>query len=99
MYDKLAAICLFWYYCLLHKLSFTHMDFLHLSGLLNRFLWMQDMYPPCGEESLLFKTSVGFIDHLQEILGALLTGCTLVIPSFSVLKENILSIPAYLQVQ
>nr|GEW67459.1 putative acyl-activating enzyme 19 isoform X1 [Tanacetum cinerariifolium] len=66
-------------------------------GLLNRFLWMQDMYPLCGEESLLFKTSVGFIDHLQEILGALLTGCTLVIPSFSALKENILSIPAYLQ--
>ncbi|PWA36315.1 Acyl carrier protein-like protein [Artemisia annua] len=66
-------------------------------GLLNRFLWMQDMYPLCGEESLLFKTSVGFIDHLQEILGALLTGCTLVIPSFSVLKENILSIPEYLQ--
>ncbi|PWA62540.1 Acyl carrier protein-like protein [Artemisia annua] len=66
-------------------------------GLLNRFLWMQDMYPLCGEESLLFKTSVGFIDHLQEILGALLTGCTLVIPSFSVLKENILSIPTYLQ--
>lgn len=70
---------------------------LHLSGLLNRFLWMQDMYPLRGEETLLFKTSVGFIDHLQEILGALLTSCTLVIP-FNVLKENILSIFEYLQV-
>ncbi|XP_071689989.1 putative acyl-activating enzyme 19 isoform X2 [Rutidosis leptorrhynchoides] len=66
-------------------------------GLLNRFLWMQDMYPLHGEETLLFKTSVGFIDHLQEILGALLTSCTLVIPSFRVLKENILSISEYLQ--
>ncbi|KAL7616053.1 hypothetical protein Lser_V15G03171 [Lactuca serriola] len=66
-------------------------------GLLNRFVWMQDMYPLCGEETLLFKTSIGFIDHLQEILGALLTTCTLVIPPFSVLKENILSITEYLQ--
>ncbi|KAJ9558530.1 hypothetical protein OSB04_013144 [Centaurea solstitialis] len=66
-------------------------------GLLNRLIWMQDMYPLCGEETLLFKTSVGFIDHLQEILGALLTTCTLVIPPFNVLKENILSITKYLQ--
>ncbi|KAI7752862.1 hypothetical protein M8C21_016536, partial [Ambrosia artemisiifolia] len=66
-------------------------------GLLNRFLWLQDIYPLCGEETLLFKTSIGFIDHLQEILGALLTSCTLVIPSFNVLKENILSITDYLQ--
>ncbi|CAH1441006.1 unnamed protein product [Lactuca virosa] len=66
-------------------------------GLLNRFVWMQDMCPLCGEETLLFKTSIGFIDHLQEILGALLTTCTLVIPPFSVLKENILSITEYLQ--
>ncbi|KAK9058216.1 hypothetical protein SSX86_023056 [Deinandra increscens subsp. villosa] len=66
-------------------------------GLLNRFLWMQDIYPLCGQETLLFKTSIGFVDHLQEILGALLTSCTLVIPSFSGLKENILSIIEYLQ--
>nr|XP_043608968.1 putative acyl-activating enzyme 19 [Erigeron canadensis] len=66
-------------------------------GLLNRFLWMQDMYPLSGEEILMFKTSVGFIDHLQEILGALLTSCTLVIPSFSVLKKDILTITEYLK--
>lgn len=66
-------------------------------GLFNRFLWMQDTYPLCGEENLLFKTSIGFIDHLQEILGALLTTSTLVIPPFNVLKENILSITEYLQ--
>ncbi|KAI3826872.1 hypothetical protein L1987_00931 [Smallanthus sonchifolius] len=57
----------------------------------------QGIYPLCGEETLLFKTSIGFIDHLQEILGALLTSCTLVIPSFSELKENLLSITEYLQ--
>ncbi|KAJ0810137.1 putative transcription factor WD40-like family [Helianthus annuus] len=66
-------------------------------GLLNRFLWMQDIYPLHGVETLLFKTSIGFIDHLQEILGAILTNCTLVIPSFNSLKENILSITEYLQ--
>ncbi|KAL4561450.1 hypothetical protein LXL04_033616 [Taraxacum kok-saghyz] len=66
-------------------------------GLLNRFIWMQDTYPLYGEENLLFKTSIGFIDHLQEILGALLTTCTLIIPPFNALKENILSITQYLQ--
>ncbi|KAL8204386.1 hypothetical protein R6Q57_010009 [Mikania cordata] len=66
-------------------------------GLLNRFLWMQDMYPLHGEETLLFKTSISFIDHLQEILGALLTSCTLVIPFYSGLKENIVTITEYLQ--
>ncbi|KAH9706700.1 putative acyl-activating enzyme 19 [Citrus sinensis] len=46
-------------------------------GLLNRFLWMQDLYPLHGEELLLFKTSISFIDHLQEFLSAILTACTL----------------------
>lgn len=69
-----------------------------ISGLLNRLLWMQGVYPLCGEEFLLFKTSISFIDHLQEFLSALLTGCTLVIPPFQELKNNPLSLVDYLKV-
>ncbi|KAJ6291821.1 hypothetical protein OIU76_023832 [Salix suchowensis] len=56
-------------------------------GLLNRFWWMQELYPLHGEEAILFKTSISFIDHLQEFLSAMLTTCTLVIPPFHELKE------------
>lgn len=50
-------------------------------GLLNRFLWMQRRKPLCSEDVLLFKTSVSFVDHLQEFLSAVLTSTTLIIPS------------------
>ncbi|KAK2991840.1 hypothetical protein RJ640_025746 [Escallonia rubra] len=66
-------------------------------GLLNRFLWMQELYPLHGEELLLFKTSISFIDHLQEFLGALLTSCTLVVPPFHEIRENPFSILDYIQ--
>ncbi|XP_058228620.1 putative acyl-activating enzyme 19 isoform X2 [Rhododendron vialii] len=66
-------------------------------GLLNRFLWMQEFYPLGGDELLLFKTSISFIDHLQEFLGALLTTCTLVIPPFNELKENSFYVHDFLQ--
>lgn len=66
-------------------------------GLLNRFLWMQELYPLHGAENLLFKTSISFIDHLQEFLSAGLTACTLVIPPLSELRQNILSIIDFLQ--
>ncbi|KAL5834751.1 hypothetical protein ACOSQ4_014248 [Xanthoceras sorbifolium] len=66
-------------------------------GLLNRFLWMQDLYPPHGEDILLFKTSISFIDHLQEIFSAILTACTLVIPPVIELKRNLISIIEVLQ--
>uniref|UniRef100_A0A0E0PSK2 4-coumarate--CoA ligase n=1 Tax=Oryza rufipogon TaxID=4529 RepID=A0A0E0PSK2_ORYRU len=49
-------------------------------GLLNRFLWMQRWKPLCSDDLLLFKTSVSFVDHLQEFLSAVLTCTTLVIP-------------------
>ncbi|AQL02562.1 Putative acyl-activating enzyme 19 [Zea mays] len=49
-------------------------------GLLNRFLWMQRRNPLCSDDVLLFKTSVSFVDHLQEFLSAVLTCSTLVIP-------------------
>ncbi|KFK29611.1 hypothetical protein AALP_AA7G156500 [Arabis alpina] len=66
-------------------------------GLLNRFLWMQELYPVVGEQQLAFKTSVGFIDHLQEFLGAILNSTTLVIPPFTLLKENMTSIIDFLE--
>ncbi|KAH8480748.1 hypothetical protein H0E87_030849 [Populus deltoides] len=66
-------------------------------GLLNRFWWMQELYPLHGEETLLFKTSISFIDHLQEFLSAMLTTCTLVIPPFHELKEYPFSLVNVLQ--
>ncbi|KAM6542784.1 hypothetical protein CsatB_007231 [Cannabis sativa] len=66
-------------------------------GLLNRFLWMQELYPLNGDETLLFKTSISFVDHLQEFLSALLTACTLVIPPFNQLRENLFSIIDFIQ--
>ncbi|XP_034887159.1 putative acyl-activating enzyme 19 isoform X1 [Populus alba] len=66
-------------------------------GLLNRFWWMQKLYPLHGEEALLFKTSISFIDHLQEFLSAMLTTCTLVIPPFHELKEYPFSLVNVLQ--
>ncbi|GFY90408.1 AMP-dependent synthetase and ligase family protein [Actinidia rufa] len=67
------------------------------TGLMNRFLWMKELYPLVGEELLMFKTSISFIDHLQEFFGALLTACTLVIPPFNELKENLFYVYDFLQ--
>jgi len=72
--------------------------FIFLPGLSNRFSWMQGMYPLNGQELLLFKSSVSFIDHLQEFLSGILTACVLVIPPFNELKENLYSIIDFLQV-
>lgn len=66
-------------------------------GLINRFVWMQELYPLQGEEILLFKTSISFVDHLQEFLGAILTACTLVIPPYNELKDNVFSVVDFLQ--
>ncbi|XP_069155693.1 putative acyl-activating enzyme 19 isoform X8 [Solanum lycopersicum] len=66
-------------------------------GLLNRFLWMQGSFPFQKEEILLFKTSISFIDHLQEFLGAILANCTLIIPPFNQLKDNIFLVVNLLQ--
>lgn len=59
---------------------------------------MQELYPLQGEEILLFKTSISFVDHLQEFLGAILTACTLVIPPYNELKDNVFSVVDFLQV-
>ncbi|GMH00678.1 hypothetical protein Nepgr_002517 [Nepenthes gracilis] len=66
-------------------------------GLLNRFSWMQKFYPLHGEEILLFKTSISFIDHLQEFLAAMLSGCTLVVPPLNEFKANLFSLVDFLQ--
>ncbi|XP_020599643.1 putative acyl-activating enzyme 19 [Phalaenopsis equestris] len=55
-------------------------------GLLNRYWWMQDQYPISREDVLLFKTSISFVDHLQEFLGAIMAGALLVIPTYQKLK-------------
>lgn len=47
---------------------------------------------------MLFKTSISFIDHLQEVLGTILTASTLVVPPFNLLKENIFSVLHFLEV-
>ncbi|KAK6143083.1 hypothetical protein DH2020_023431 [Rehmannia glutinosa] len=66
-------------------------------GLLNRFLWMQEMYPLHEGDVVLFKTAISFIDHMQEFLGAVLSTCTLVIPPSNLLKENIFYVVDFLQ--
>ncbi|KAL4199523.1 hypothetical protein AMTRI_Chr03g51560 [Amborella trichopoda] len=57
-------------------------------GLINRFLWMKAFYPLHEKEVLLFKTSISFIDHIQEILCAILTCAPLIVPPFDQLKAN-----------
>ena len=56
------------------------------------------MYPLHEGDVVLFKTSISFIDHMQEFLGSILSTCTLVIPPFSQLKENVFCIIDFLQV-
>ncbi|KNA23758.1 hypothetical protein SOVF_022220 [Spinacia oleracea] len=65
-------------------------------GILNRFLWMQELYPLKEDDILLFKTSISFVDHLQEFLAPILAGCTLVVPPFDELKGNLFGIVDYL---
>ncbi|KAA0039622.1 putative acyl-activating enzyme 19 isoform X1 [Cucumis melo var. makuwa] len=66
-------------------------------GLLNRFQWMQENFPSSREELLLFKTSISFIDHIQEFLSAILTSSVLVIPPMKELKENLCSVVNFIQ--
>ncbi|XP_049936722.1 putative acyl-activating enzyme 19 isoform X3 [Nymphaea colorata] len=61
-------------------------------GLLNRFLWMHTLFPIRLEDVLLFKTSISFIDHFQEVLGAILAPATLIIPFPNELSADPLSL-------
>ncbi|CAM8910952.1 unnamed protein product [Rhodiola kirilowii] len=67
-------------------------------GLLNRYFWMKESYPLSTDEVLLFKTSVSFIDHLQEILGPVLSSTTVIIPPLSMMKENLFHMVDVIQV-
>ncbi|CAO2826447.1 unnamed protein product [Amaranthus hypochondriacus] len=66
------------------------------NGVLNRFLWMQDLYPLKEDDVLLFKTSISFVDHLQEFIAPMLVGCTLVVPPLDELKGNLFNLVDYL---
>lgn len=59
---------------------------------------MQELFPSSGEELLLFKTSISFIDHIQEFLSAILTSSALVIPPVKEIKENLYSVVNFIQV-
>ncbi|MCL7045729.1 hypothetical protein MKW94_008913, partial [Papaver nudicaule] len=66
-------------------------------GLLNRYVWMQELFPILKEETLLFKTPISFVDHFQEFLSAMLTCAPLVIPPCQELKANPLCIVDFLK--
>ncbi|KAG0491982.1 hypothetical protein HPP92_005380 [Vanilla planifolia] len=57
-------------------------------GLVNRYYWMQNQYPISPEDVLLFKTSISFVDHIQEFLGAILAGALLIIPPYKELNSG-----------
>ncbi|KAI3904560.1 hypothetical protein MKW98_014740 [Papaver atlanticum] len=61
-------------------------------GLLNRYFWMKELFPILKEETLLFKTPISFVDHLQEFLSAILDCAPLVIPPCQEIKANPLCI-------
>ncbi|XP_024536242.1 putative acyl-activating enzyme 19 isoform X1 [Selaginella moellendorffii] len=67
------------------------------TGLLNRLQWMEDSYPHSSSDVGLFKTAIGFIDHLTESLGPLFAGASLVIPCERDIKRNPLGLLNYLQ--
>lgn len=48
-------------------------------GIINRLYWMWDTYPYCESDICCHKTSIGFVDHIAEILCPLLKGIPLVI--------------------
>ncbi|KAK9095580.1 hypothetical protein Scep_027049 [Stephania cephalantha] len=66
-------------------------------GLLNRYRWMQELFPSHGGDIFLFKTSISFVDHLQEFISAILSSTPLVIPPFEELKTNSFYIVDFLQ--
>ncbi len=43
-------------------------------GLINRLYWMWDTYPYSENDICCHKTSIGFVDHIAEIMGPLLKG-------------------------
>ncbi|MBV9531367.1 MAG: amino acid adenylation domain-containing protein, partial [Bradyrhizobium sp.] len=60
-------------------------------ALMNRIDWMHEVYPFAGGEVACCKTSIGFVDSVWEMLGALLAGVpTVIIPDEIVLDPEAL---------
>ena len=58
-------------------------------ALMNRIDWMHEVYPFARGEVACCKTSIGFVDSVWEMLGALLTGVpTVIIPDEIVLDPE-----------
>lgn len=61
------------------------------AGILNRLEWMWDEYPFEKGETVAWKTSLSFVDHVWEIFGALLHGVPSVLLSrYDVLDPDLL---------
>lgn len=58
------------------------------SGIMNRLHWMWNTYPFQADEVCCIKTSIGFVDHIWEIFGPLLSG----IPAVMIKKKEVLNI-------
>ncbi|WP_133054574.1 non-ribosomal peptide synthetase, partial [Niastella populi] len=63
------------------------------AGILNRMQWMWDRYPFEEHEKSAVKTSIGFVDHIWELFGALLKG----VPSILFRKSDIIDIDSFIQ--
>jgi len=58
------------------------------AGIINRLEWMYKSYPFEPNEKNAIKTSIGFVDHIWELFGALCAG----IPSVIFPKETLLDL-------
>ncbi|MDC1104655.1 AMP-binding protein [Polaribacter sp.] len=56
-------------------------------NLMNRIYWMWTKYPFQANEVTAIKTAIGFVDHLWELFGSLLSGVKSVIISQDDVKE------------
>ncbi|KAH7296144.1 hypothetical protein KP509_26G011000 [Ceratopteris richardii] len=66
-------------------------------GLWHRLQWMQNEYPFLKDDIAIFKSSVGFIDHLTEVLGPILGGSLVIVPPFEELYRNPLGLLTFCQ--
>jgi non-ribosomal peptide synthase protein (TIGR01720 family) len=55
-------------------------------NLVNRMYWMWTQYPFQADEITVIKTTIGFVDHLWELFGSLLSGTKSIIVSNDDLK-------------
>lgn len=60
---------------------------LNHAGIVNRLYWMWETYPFTEDEVNAVKTSIGFVDHIWELFGALNKGIVSVIISKAVVLD------------